>query len=82
MLGELEYDDLFKNSDECGNNDVSNTNIQPVLYPITSHILVAIFVLFVAMVLMNVLFGLAVADIQVSTGTPLFSRIFGGMKNP
>ena len=60
MLGELEYDDLFQNADICGKD-----NDKHVSFPGTSHILIAIFILMVAMVLMNVLFGLAVADIQV-----------------
>ena len=58
MLGEIEYDDLFKNNPEPG--EASN-----VLFPITSHFMVGAFILMVSMVLMNVLFGLAVADIQV-----------------
>ena len=56
MLGEVEYDDLFRNS----TND-------PVLLPISSHIMVGLFIVMSSMILMNVLFGLAVADIQVST---------------
>ena len=37
----------------------------PVLFPVTSHLMVGAFILMVSMILMNVLFGLAVADIQV-----------------
>ena len=58
MLGEIEYDALFKNCEE----DVC----PEVLFPGTSHILVAFFILMISMVLMNVLFGMAVADIQVN----------------
>jgi len=38
---------------------------EPVLFPGTSHLMVGAFILMVSMILMNVLFGLAVADIQV-----------------
>ena len=59
MLGEIEYDALFK-------NDCEKEPCPEVLFPGTSHILVAFFILMISMVLMNVLFGMAVADIQVN----------------
>ena len=58
MLGEIEYDDLFKNDPEM-------EKPEHVLFPFTSHIMLGAFILMISMVLMNVLFGLAVADIQV-----------------
>ena len=61
MLGEIEYDGLFKN--DC---DPEEGPCPEVLFPGTSHILVAFFILMISMVLMNVLFGMAVADIQVN----------------
>jgi len=58
MLGEIEYDGLFKN--DCPENEPC----PEVLFPGTSHLLVGCFILMISMVLMNVLFGMAVADIQ------------------
>ena len=60
MLGEIEYDDLFKN-----NPEPESDKPEHVLFPVTSHIMLGAFILMISMVLMNVLFGLAVADIQV-----------------
>ena len=52
MTGELEYDDFFfsKNDD--------------ILYPWTSQIIFAMFLVFGTIILMNLLVGLAVSDIQ------------------
>ena len=60
MLGEIEYDGLFKN--DCEEEE----GCPEVLFPGTSHVLVGCFILMISMVLMNVLFGMAVADIQVN----------------
>ena len=60
MLGEIEYDDLFKNNPESDKPE----NVE---FPGTSHIMLGAFILMISMVLMNVLFGLAVADIQVNS---------------
>ena len=62
MLGEVEYDGLFKNEDV-----EEGEEMEKVLLPISSHIMVGLFIVMASMILMNVLFGLAVADIQVST---------------
>ena len=59
MLGEIEYDGLFQ-------NDCDEEPCPEVLFPGTSHVLVGCFILMISMVLMNVLFGMAVADIQVN----------------
>ena len=59
MLGEIEYDELFRN--DCGEGPCPK-----VLFPGTSHVLVGLFILMISMVLMNVLFGMAVTDIQVN----------------
>ena len=63
MLGEIDYDVLFKN--KC----VGGPPCPEVLFPGTSHILVGCFILMMSMILMNVLFGMAVADIQVNSKT-------------
>ena len=61
MLGEVEYDNIFKNEEP----EMIGSKPEPVLFPGTSHLMVGAFILMVSMILMNVLFGLAVADIQV-----------------
>ncbi|CRL07025.1 CLUMA_CG019970, isoform A [Clunio marinus] len=56
MIGELEFEDVFFTND--GDQD------QPVLHPITAHIMFLAFVILVTVILMNLLVGLAVSDIQ------------------
>ena len=68
MLGEIEYDDLFKNNPESDKPE----NVE---FPGTSHIMLGAFILMISMVLMNVLFGLAVADIQVNSFLILKNKI-------
>jgi hypothetical protein len=70
MLGELEYDDLYYPQRVVANSNGSawttiDEEIEPQYFPFTSQILVAIFILMVSFIIMNLLFGLAVADIQV-----------------
>jgi len=56
MVGEVDYEDLFYNDKNAAD---------PMIYPITAHVLHAAFVIIVTIVLMNLLVGLAVHDIQV-----------------
>ena len=74
MLGEIEYDELFGN--DCGEGPCPK-----VLFPGTSHVLVGCFILMISMVLMNVLFGMAVADIQVNIQTNLTSHKVAGNRD-
>ena len=52
MAGEIEYENFIYENGE-------------VLYPITGHTMILIFTVLVSIILMNLLVGLAVSDIQV-----------------
>lgn len=68
MIGELEFDDTFYPSDSDDYN---------VLHPITVHLMFFTFVILVTVILMNLLVGLAVSDIQglqASAGLNRLSR--------
>ena len=52
MAGELEYEDfIYENG--------------TALYPMTGHLMILLFVVLISIILMNLLVGLAVSDIQV-----------------
>ena len=76
MLGELEYDDLYYPQKKTLNLTIDNTigygeiveETQSQFFPFTAHILVTVFILLVSIIIMNLLFGLAVTDIQVHIG--------------
>ncbi len=54
MAGEVEYENfIFENGDS--------------LFPVSGHFMIMIFVVLVSIILMNLLVGLAVSDIQVSS---------------
>ncbi|CAG7836492.1 unnamed protein product [Allacma fusca] len=56
MVGEVNYEDLFYGNEESPVDDL--------LYPLTGHILYGAFVIMITIVLMNLLVGLTVSDIQ------------------
>ncbi|CAG7722898.1 unnamed protein product [Allacma fusca] len=72
MIGEMEYQDMFYSAER-----------EEASGPFIGHVLYATFVIVVAIVLMNLLVGLTVSDIQLTTvpkndmaeGTPLSSNV-------
>ena len=78
MIGELEYDDLMYSEEqkiEFGNytNGSNHTiitgdvvsEVQSQYYPFSAHVLVLLFIILFSIIIMNLLFGLAVSDVQV-----------------
>lgn len=73
MLGELEYDELYYPQEKTFNLIMANSTFgsgsineetQSQYFPFTAHIMVTFFILFISIIIMNLLFGLAVTDIQ------------------
>lgn len=67
MIGELEFEDVFFSKEADGG----------VPYPVTTHLIFFTFVILVTVILMNLLVGLAVNDIQglqASAGLNRLSR--------
>jgi uncharacterized membrane protein YidH (DUF202 family) len=54
MTGELNYDDIFHSEDS------------KLVYPVSSHVMYAIFIMVATIILFNLLIGFTVSDIQVS----------------
>lgn len=69
MMGELEFEDIFYSTSDRGEESIQ--------YPITAHLMFFAFVILVTVILMNLLVGLAVSDIQglqASAGLNRLSR--------
>ena len=78
MTGELEYNSLYyasywdieiNNTAATGNNNgtihgVLKEGTQAQMFPFTGHALLTIFILVVSLIIMNMLFGMAVKDVQ------------------
>ena len=77
MLGELDYNEMFYSQDELYDSQDRfqyqdrtysgklKTVVRPQLFPIIAQIFITIFIVFVSIVIVNFLFGLAVYDVQV-----------------
>ena len=77
MIGELEFEDMFykETTVECTSGSCNDTS--PIAHPITTHLMFFTFVILVTVILMNLLVGLAVSDIQglqASAGLNRLSR--------
>jgi len=73
MLGEIDYEDLYYPQKQFLKGPIHDTLNQsiPILsdtenqtFPVTAHLLVFLFIFLVSIILMNLLVGLAVSDIQ------------------
>ena len=81
MLGELEYDDLmYSDEQKIVLNQIPNSNntkitgaiisqVQSQYYPVAAHLLILVFIILFSIIIMNLLFGLAVTDVQVRATT-------------
>lgn len=77
MLGEMEYDDMMHPSNFVVHNTSSVHEVaQAPSFPFASQIMMTTFILLVSFVIMNLLFGLAVADIQVNYWPPDLSLCY------
>ena len=68
-MGEVEYDEILTPNKLEGTLNDNNITIDEInegaYFPIASQIIAAAFILSLSIIIMNLLFGLAVADIQV-----------------
>lgn len=78
MIGELEFEDMFyKDSKDDCTSEPCKESVSPISHPITTHLMFFTFVILVTVILMNLLVGLAVSDIQglqASAGLNRLSR--------
>lgn len=80
MIGELEFEDMFYKEIEkpnCIQTETEPCTTAPISIPITTHLMFFAFVILVTVILMNLLVGLAVSDIQglqASAGINRLSR--------
>ena len=78
LIGELEYDDMVQDVKETidgnitGNGNIKQlvnvtikSDIIPLPFPRTDHLFIFLFVFFMSIIMINLLFGLAVSDVQV-----------------
>ena len=73
MLGELEYEDIYYPQKDTINLTIHNNTISGVIedgfkiqyFAFTAHVVLLTFIIFVSIIVMNLLFGLAVTDVQV-----------------
>ena len=74
MLGELEYEDIYYPERNTINLTITNNTVvgeiqdgvKAQYFPFTAHMVLLTFIIFVSIIVMNLLFGLAVSDVQVN----------------
>ena len=75
LIGELEYEDMLERTNLKMNATIINGTIDTQLedvfeqtyFPVTTHLIMTFFMFFMAIIVINLLFGLAVTDVQVFT---------------
>ena len=90
LVGELEYEDILERKElkhfKGSITMQSDTNsgklsgdleeiYEQTYFPFTTHIMLTAFMFFMAIIVMNLLFGLAVTDVQVHTHTNTHTHI-------
>ena len=73
MIGELEYHDMLYKEDLRISAGVNGTHVigdviddvRVQIFPLSAQAMVTIFIIFVSIIIMNFLFGLAVHDVEV-----------------
>ena len=79
LIGELEYEDMLERTNYRLNTTIINGSINAELedvfeqtyFPVTTHLIMTFFMFFMAIIVINLLFGLAVTDVQVYTRSVL-----------
>ena len=79
LIGELEYEDMLERTNLKMNTTIINGTIDTQLedvfeqtyFPVTTHLIMTFFMFFMAIIVINLLFGLAVTDVQVYTRSVL-----------
>ncbi|XP_030852882.1 transient receptor potential cation channel subfamily A member 1 homolog [Strongylocentrotus purpuratus] len=75
MTGEIEYSGVFHNLDYLYKPVPSEDFTSMVFFPISTHIIFVIFIIFMPILIMNLLTGLAVYDIEViQTKAKMYKR--------
>ena len=77
MTGEIEYNDLYYPQKQILNFTATNSSggvfqgvgdieevTEPQFFPVTAHAILTAFILIISIVIMNLLFGMAVSDVQ------------------
>ena len=73
MIGDVGYNDLYypfresltKVSNHSGYYAIVNTHVKPQYFPITAQLMTSLLLILLSTVMINLLLGLAVADVQV-----------------
>ena len=65
MAGEIEYENFIYENGEA-------------IFPFTGHFMILLFVVLISIILMNLLVGLAVSDIQVTELVAVVDNILNG----
>ena len=76
LVGEMEYEDILERKELTGFNgsitqdekiggDLKEEYLQ-TYFIVTTHIMMTLFMFFMSIIVMNLLFGLAVTDVQVN----------------